>query len=278
MIQLEPIPATHALSAAEMAERLRVDPSQGLASADARARLGAYGPNELEPPRRVSVLASIVDAATEPFVVLLAFAGVLAVLLGEVRDGLLILVGLVPIVGADVVTEFRAERALEELRAATAPLANVRRDGAPREVPARELVPGDIVLLRVGDVVPADLRIVRSNVLTIDRSILTGESLPEEASAAADPEDPQATLAVSHLTKRFGSGPTEVIAVRDVSLEVGDGRRGGDVVEERREDSGRDGVRVAVPHLRPVGVEGVEVVASDDQLRIPVPIQVANRN
>jgi Ca2+-transporting ATPase len=186
VIQLEPIPAPHALSADELAERLRVDPAQGLASADARARLGAYGPNELEPPRRVSVLASIVDAATEPFVVLLAFAGVLAVLLGEVRDGLLILVGLVPIVGADVVTEFRAERALEELRAATAPLANVRRDGAPREVPARELVPGDIVLLRVGDVVPADLRIVRSNVLTIDRSILTGESLPEEASSAPD--------------------------------------------------------------------------------------------
>ena len=186
MTQLEFIRAPHALPGAVLAERLRVDPSQGLASADARARLGAYGPNELEPPRRVSVLASIVDAATEPFVVLLAFAGVLAVLLGEVRDGLLILVGLVPIVGADVVTEFRAERALEELRAATAPLADVRRDGAPREVPARELVPGDIVLLRVGDVVPADLRIVRSNVLTIDRSILTGESLPEEASSAPD--------------------------------------------------------------------------------------------
>ncbi len=186
MTQLVSIPAPHALSADELAERLRVDSSQGLDAADAGARLEASGPNELEPPRRVSVLASIVDAATEPFVILLAFASVLAVLLGEVRDGLLILVGLVPIVGADVVTAFRAERALEELRSATAPLADVRRDGAPREVPARELVPGDIVLLRVGDVVPADLRIVRSNVLTIDRSILTGESLPEEASSVPD--------------------------------------------------------------------------------------------
>ena len=216
MIQIEPIPAPHTLPAAEMAERLRVDPSQGLDSADANARLGVYGPNELEPPRRVSVLASIIDAATEPFVILLAFAGVLAVLLGEVRDGLLILVGLGPIVGADVVTEFRAERALEELRAATAPLADVRRDGAPREVPAGELVPGDIVLLRVGDVVPADLRIVRSSVLTIDRSILTGESLPEEASAAPDSEEAaladRRSMAYAGTSVILGQGEGIVVA------------------------------------------------------------------
>ena len=193
MTQVGPILAPHALPVVELAERLGVDPTRGVTTADAEARLATYGPNELEPPRRTSVLASIVDAATEPFVVLLALAGVLAVFLGEVRDGLLILVGLVPIVGADVVTEFRAERALEELRAAAAPLASVRRDRVPQEVPARELVLGDVVLLRVGDVVPADLRIVRSEALTIDRSILTGESLPGESSAAPDLD--QAALA-----------------------------------------------------------------------------------
>ena len=188
MTQVEPIPAPHALPATEVAERLGVDPMFGLGSADAEARLATHGPNELEPPHRTSALASIVDAATEPFVVVLALAGLLAVFLGEVRDGLLILVGLVPIVGADVITEFRAERALEELRAAAAPLASVRRDGLPQEVPARELVPGDVGLLRVGDVVPADLRIVRADALTIDRSVLTGESLPEEASPDPDPD------------------------------------------------------------------------------------------
>jgi P-type Ca2+ transporter type 2C len=190
---IEPIAAPHTLTTTELAQGLRVDASTGLDARVAQARLGAEGPNELEPPRRVSILTSFIDAATEPFVVLLAVAGVLAVLLGEVRDGLLILVGLLPIVGADVATEFRAERALEELRAAAAPLAYVRREGVPQELPARELVPGDVVLLRVGDVVPADLRLVRSDALTIDRSILTGESLPEEASAAPDRED--ATLA-----------------------------------------------------------------------------------
>ena len=189
MKSLEPDLAAHAMPVAVLAERLRVDPSTGLDAGDAQARLGAEGRNELEPPRRVSILASFIDAATEPFVVLLALAGGLAVLLGEVRDGLLILVGLVPIVGADVATEYRAERALEELRAAAAPLAYVRRGGVPQELRARELVRGDVVLLRLGDVVPADLRLVRSDALTIDRSILTGESLPEEASAAADRND-----------------------------------------------------------------------------------------
>jgi Ca2+-transporting ATPase len=193
MTSLEPIAAAYALPAAELADRLRVDPSRGLDVIEAEARLAAHGPNELEPPRRVSVLTSVIEAATEPFVVVLAIAGALAVLLGEVRDGLLILAGLVPIVGADVVTEFRAERALEELRSAAAPLAAVRRDGVPEEIRARELVPGDVVLLRVGDVVPADLRIVRSDALTLDRGILTGESLPEGASV--EPDAPDASLA-----------------------------------------------------------------------------------
>ena len=100
---------------------------------------------------------------------------------------LLVLVGLMPIVGADVVTEYRGERALEALRAASAPRARVRRDGRVVDVPAAALVPGDIVLLRVGDVVPADLRLTRVERLVLDRSVLTGESVPEPASVEADP-------------------------------------------------------------------------------------------
>ena len=216
---LEPIPAPHALPVDEVAERLRVATSRGLETPDAEARLTEFGPNELEPPRRVSVLASIVDAATEPFVILLALAGVLAVVLGEVRDGLLILGGLVPIVGADVVTEFRAERALEALRAAAAPRADVRRDGEPREIRARELVPGDVVLLRVGDVVPADVRIIRSDALTIDRSVLTGESLPEDASVAPD-------LAEASLAERrsIAYAGTSVVLGRGEGIVVATGQ------------------------------------------------------
>ena len=128
------------------------------------------------------------DAVSEPFVILLFVAGVLAVILGETRDGALVLVGLLPIVGADVVTTYRSERALESLRAAAAPQARVRREGSIDDIPSAELVPGDIVLLRGGEVVAADLRLTAADRLLVDRSALTGESVPELASTEPDPE------------------------------------------------------------------------------------------
>ncbi|MGH2456857.1 MAG: cation-transporting P-type ATPase, partial [Candidatus Limnocylindria bacterium] len=176
----------HATAAPRVAAGLGVKPDIGLTAAEARRRLELHGRNELEhrPPPRPWRL--VVEAATEPFILLLLGAGILAVLLGEVRDGLLVIGGLVPIVGADVVTEFRAERALDALRAASAPLARVRRDGQARDLPAADVVPGDIVLLRTGDVVPADLRLLEAEALLVDRSALTGESLPEPAVVEAD--------------------------------------------------------------------------------------------
>jgi Ca2+-transporting ATPase len=212
------------LAVEELARRLEVAPDRGLSTEASAARLVSHGPNELEPPRRTSVVASVVDAATEPFIVLLAVAGLLAALLGEVRDGVLVLVGLVPIVGADVVTEYRGERALEELRRAAAPRAHVRRNGATKEIPARDLVPGDVVLLRVGDIVPADLRIVRSAALATDRSILTGESLPVELSTAPDPAGvpPIDRRAVAHAGTAVVLGHGEGIVVATGPLtEVG---------------------------------------------------------
>ena len=124
----------------------------GVLALDRERRAALHGPNALEPERRESVLGMVAEAATEPFVLLLFAAGIGAILLGEVRDGLLVLVGLVPIVGADVVTEYRGERALEALREASAPHARVRRGGDVFDVPASTLVPGDVVLLRVGDI------------------------------------------------------------------------------------------------------------------------------
>src|SRR5262249_38992216 len=90
---------------------------------------------------------------------------------------------------ADVVTEYRGERALEALRAAAAPLARVRRQGTTGDVLATALVPGDVVLLQSGDVVPADLRCWRADRLLVDRSALTGESIPEPAPVDPDPAD-----------------------------------------------------------------------------------------
>ena len=172
-----------------MATALGVDPARGLSSAEAARRLAETGRNELAHEAATPLWRLAVKAASEPFILVLLASGALAVLLGEVRDGLLVMIGLVPIVAADVATSYRAERALEALRSASAPQARVRRDGVADDLPAAELVTGDLVLLHTGDVVPADLRLVEAEGLLLDRSILTGESLPEPAALAPDLAD-----------------------------------------------------------------------------------------
>ena len=213
--RVDPGSDAHARSADEVCAHLTVDPAHGLSAEEVARRAVLSGANELEPAPRTSPVRLVFDAATEPFMILLIVAGVLAVLLGEVRDGLLILVALVPIVGADVVTEYRGERALEALREASAPMARVRRDGQVAETNASGLVPGDIVLLRAGDIVPADLRVVRGDRLVIDRSALTGESVPESATSQPDP--PGAPLASRHA---MAFGGTSVVGGRGEGVVV----------------------------------------------------------
>ncbi|HJW22344.1 MAG TPA: HAD-IC family P-type ATPase [Candidatus Limnocylindrales bacterium] len=182
-----------AIPVGDVAASLGVDPERGLTTEEAWRRSLQAGPNEIAPAVREPLWRIVLDAATEPFVLMLAAAGGLAVLLGETRDGLLVLAGLLPIVGADIVTEYRGERAVEALRAASAPTARVRRDGQVLTVPAATLVPGDVVLVQAGDVVPADARIARAERLLLDRSVLTGESIPETGTVA--PDDAGAPLA-----------------------------------------------------------------------------------
>ena len=179
----------HALTWQEVGLQLDVVPERGLDDDEAARRLAEGGPNELEPVRRPSLLSMTREVVTEPFILVLLGAGLLAIVLGEVRDGLLILAGVVPIVGADVATGYRAERALDALRAAAAPMARVRRNGRPMQVPAREVVPGDVVLFRSGDVAPADARVTSAFGALVDRSTLTGESVPEPCVPEPDPAD-----------------------------------------------------------------------------------------
>jgi len=213
------LPASAAqMSSDAVLRQLESDPATGLTSEQTSARLARFGPNELEVVRKTSLLRLIWDGAREPFIVLLFIAGCLAIALNEVRDGLLVLVILAPIVGSSVITEYRGEKALEALREAAAPSARVRRAGRVDDVPTRELVPGDLVLLRVGDVVPADLRLVRAEALSVDRSVLTGESLPEAASTEPDPEG--AALADCHSLAYAG---TAVVSGRGEGVVVATG-------------------------------------------------------
>ncbi len=228
----------HATTAAVVAERLGVDAAVGLTDEEAARRARTAGPNTLDEARREPAWRMAWEAFTEPFVLMLAVAGVLAIVVGEVRDGLLVLIGLLPIVGADVVTEYRGERALEALREATAPVARVRRSGVVSAVPAATLVAGDVVLLHGGDVVPADVRVARAERLLLDRSVLTGESIPEELRVAPDNADAplagRRSVAYSGTSVVGGRGEGIVIAI-GAATEFG--RIAGSLASRRRRRS-----------------------------------------
>jgi Ca2+-transporting ATPase len=201
-----------------VAATLEVEPDLGLSEASAAARLATLGRNELKPPKRTSIWAALWDTITEPFMLLLMAAGVGAILLGEVRDGLFVLGGLIPIVSADVVTAYRSERALEALQEAAAPRAHVLRTGRELEIAAAEVVPGDVLVLAAGDVVAADARVLLASALLIDRSVLTGESVPEPANEA--PDAPAAPLLDRHAMVYAG---TSVVGGRGRAIVVATG-------------------------------------------------------
>lgn len=159
------------------------DIEAGLDDAEVAIRLARYGPNVLiEPPRR-SPLRIFLAQFTDFMVLVLLGAAALAAAIGEPRDAAAILAIVLLNATFGFLHEHRTERALAALKAMAAPRARVRRNGALRDVPASELVPGDLVLLEAGNVVPADLRIVEAVRLRVDEAILTGESHPVDKTA-----------------------------------------------------------------------------------------------
>ena len=160
-------------------------PTLGLTSAEAAQRLLADGPNELgdgEPRVWWRQLASVF---TEPMLLLLVTAGVVNFLLAEPLDGALLMASVLVVIGVSVVQERRTERALAALRNLSAPRALVQRDGVPVRIPGREVVVGDVLLLGEGDRVAADAVLFDSSVMTVDESMLTGESVPVTKTVAA---------------------------------------------------------------------------------------------
>jgi len=155
----------------------------GLTSIEAAARLLAHGPNRLVAPPRRPGLRMILGALSDPMAVMLAATAALYLVLGELRDGIVLLVALVPVLGVDVLLEARSRKALAELAAAVAPHARAIRDGHEISVLPETLVPGDLLVLGEGDVVHADGTMRQTNHLAIDESQLTGEAEPKHAEA-----------------------------------------------------------------------------------------------
>src|SRR5690606_21779281 len=122
--------------------------------------------------------AIVAGVFREPMFLLLAAAALLYLLLGDLGGGLFMVAGAAATISLVVAQEFRSERALKALRVLAQPTARVIRGGVERRVPARELVPGDILILGEGERIPADAVLVGGDALTVDESVLTGESVP----------------------------------------------------------------------------------------------------
>lgn len=157
----------------------------GLTSEEAHARLVAYGPNVLARDRRAGLGHLLVHAVINPLVILLLVLALISFGTGDVRAGTMMSLMLLLSVGLKLVQEVRADSAAAQLKAMISITATAMRDGVAQEVRVSELVPGDVVVLAAGDMVPADLRIVSAKDLFVIQSALTGESFPVEKFSGA---------------------------------------------------------------------------------------------
>jgi Mg2+-importing ATPase len=190
--------------------------ARGLAGAEAAARRERDGPNVVESARARRLIPALLKRFANPLVLVLLFAAAIAALTHEQIGFLIIVVIVCASILIDFVQERRAETAAEALRQRVALRVKVLRDGQYRDLPAAELVTGDVVELCAGDLVPADCRLVESRDLFVNEALLTGESYPAEKNAAGTAADRLATTPENALLMGSsvvsGSGTAIVIA------------------------------------------------------------------
>ncbi|MBK6753406.1 MAG: hypothetical protein IPG69_07365 [Flavobacteriales bacterium] len=170
----------------------------GLTEAQAAERLREHGPNELEGKKRRTVAGLFLAQFKDLMILVLLAAAAIAGAIGDLTDTYIILAIVLLNAVIGVVQEFRAEKALDALKRMAAPQATVRRGGSLRTIAAREVVPGDLVVLEAGQVVPADLRFTACHGLRMQEAALTGESLD----TAKQPD------ALEEMTCRSAIAPT----------------------------------------------------------------------
>lgn len=155
-------------------------PATGLTALEAAERLARDGPNALPVSKPRGFLRLLIDVVAEPMFLLLVACGAIYMLLGDRQEALMLLGFVFVVIGITFVQQRRTERSLEALRDLSSPRALVVRDGQTVRIQGRDLVVGDVVLLAEGERVPADLALLESANLSIDESLLTGESVPVE--------------------------------------------------------------------------------------------------
>jgi len=181
---------THAQEAKQVASALGVNPDRGLSEQEALQRLGKYGKNALIEERQVRFWDIFKEEVTEPMILLLLAIGVVYSVLGYLgktgfTDAATIIVIIIILVLAEVWNEYRAKRSISALRQLAPITATILRNGQQVEVETSGLVPGDVLLLKVGQRVPADARLMEAYGLQVDESSLTGESFPVDKDATS---------------------------------------------------------------------------------------------
>ena len=206
--------AWHAQETARVITELGTDARDGLSSTEVVRRLEQYGTNELTHEEGVSPLVLLLGQFKNILVIILLVAIVLSAVVGEVMDAAIIAVIVLFVAVLGFVQEYRAERALDALKKMLSPAITVLRDGREEEVPSKELVPGDVMLLEAGDKIPADARIVEEHSLQCDEAALTGESLPVEKGteplAENVPMADRKNMVFTGATVTYGRGRTIV--------------------------------------------------------------------
>jgi P-type Ca2+ transporter type 2C len=207
----------HAIDLAAVEAALGTSSSSGLDEGEARRRLAEHGPNELQAAKTIAPWRLLLDQFKNILILILLAAVALSVALGHATEAVVITVIVLLAAVLGFVQEYRAERAIEALGRLAAPTAAVLRDGAERNVPARDLVPGDVVLLRAGDKVPADGRLSEVVSLQVEESALTGESLSvEKQTAALDgdelPVGDRTSMVYAGTAIAYGRGRAVVVA------------------------------------------------------------------
>ena len=158
----------------------------GLTTAEAEARLERWGPNELAPPRRFEAVREIARFLVNPLVLVLLLASAVSAAFGQVVSSAIIALMVILSVVLNFTQAYRSQLAAQRLRERVGHTATVVRDGAAHELPAREVVPGDVIHLAAGDLVPADCRLMSAKDLFLNEAPLTGESLPREKHALGE--------------------------------------------------------------------------------------------
>jgi len=207
----------HALEEQDIYEQLQSGPD-GLDAQEAGERLKYYGPNTLPVKEPPTIWAILLHQVLNPLIFILLAAAVASVAIGEAADAVFILIVIVLNSGLGAYQEYQAEKSAAGLRRLLKIKARVCRGGQEMDIPAEEIVPGDIVLLESGNKVPADLRLVQANNLMADESFLTGESMASEKTNTPLPED----TGVSDRKNMAFAGST-VTSGRGVGIVVGTG-------------------------------------------------------